>query len=161
MRCLCYQIFLILCLPGVCHSSVVSGAFVDERSGPVTPKVERSVQAASADDAEQFLKGLAGSQLIVSQLKTRLQRGVQVFDIEAKRNVDESAWLVHLNLSTSEFRDRSRTYEHEGYQLIIEQGLLTGPKRRWLGVWVQQPAAAVQLKIPEGDLPVSGSTGTV
>lgn len=153
---------LCLFLPHLLVASVCCAVTLpvgDEPSAPIAPTVERSLRAASADDTEKFLEGLAGSGLIVSQLKTRLQRGVQVFDIEAVKNVEESAWLVHINLSTADFREKSQSYERDGYELIIEQGLLSGPRRRWLGVWVQRSAKGSQLQLPPGDLPVSGSTG--
>jgi len=94
------------------------------------PTVERSVTAVPAAEAETFMQDLGRSGLIVSQLKTRLQRGVQVFDIKA------------------------------GYELIIEQGMLSGRQRRWLGVWVQRKAPPDRFKLPPGPLPVTGDLGT-
>jgi N-acyl-D-amino-acid deacylase len=123
------------------------------------PAVQRSLHAASAADTEKFLQELAASGLIVSQLQTRLQRGTQVFDIEAVKNTSESAWMVHINLSTADFKTKSTTYDRDGYQLVIQQGLYTGAKRRWLGVWVQQQQSPAQLQIPTGEIPVTGSLG--
>lgn len=115
--------------------------------------------AASAAEAEAFLQDLARSGLIVSRLTTRLQRGVQVFDIEAVKNSDEVAWVVHINLSAADFREKSRVYEGDGYELTGEQGILSGRQRRWLGVWVQRKSPTSQLRIPPGPLPVSGDLG--
>ena len=150
---------LLLYLSLCCCCCAVSASASDEVPLPTPPTTERSLQAASADETEKFLEDLAASGLIVSQLKTRLQRGNQVFDIEAVKNVDESAWLVHINLPSTDFREKCKSYERDGYQLIIEQGLLTGPKRRWLGVWVQRSVNTLQLQLPPGELPVAGSLG--
>lgn len=121
---------------------------------------KRSLSAAPAAEAEAFMQQLAPAGLIVSQLKTRLQRGVQVFDIEAADNTDSAPWLVHINLPASDFRDKKKQYQREGYELIIEQGMLSGRQRRWLGVWVQRKAPPSRLELPPGPLPVAGDLGT-
>ncbi len=120
---------------------------------------ERSLSAALAPQAEAFLQQLAPEGFIVSKLKTRLQRGVQVFDIEAVKNEGSAPWIVHINLPTADFREKQKRYEEDGYELTIEQGLLSGRQRRWLGVWVQQKSAINRLQLPEGPVPVSGELG--
>ncbi|MFM7055374.1 MAG: serine hydrolase domain-containing protein [Planctomycetota bacterium] len=125
----------------------------------VAAAAQKSLTSASAAQAEAFLQQLAPAGLIVSQLKTRLQRGVQVFDIQAVKNEDSAPWMVHINLSTADFRDKQKQYEKDAYELTIEQGLLSGRQRRWLGVWVQRKPATNRLQLPEGPLPVSGELG--
>ncbi|MGV2334941.1 MAG UNVERIFIED_CONTAM: hypothetical protein LVR18_12785 [Planctomycetaceae bacterium] len=119
--------------------------------------MERSVTAVPAGEAETFMQDLGRSGLIVSQLKTRLQRGVQVFDIKAVRNSDEAAWMVHINLSAAEFREKRELYEKDGYELTQEQGILSGRQRRWLGVWVQRKTLPARMQLPPGPPPVSGT----
>lgn len=123
------------------------------------PTVERSVTAVPAAEAETFMQDLGRSGLIVSQLKTRLQRGVQVFDIKAVRNSDEAAWMVHINLSAADFREKRELYEKDGYELTQEQGILSGRQRRWLGVWVQRKSLPARMQLPPGPPPVSGALG--
>jgi len=119
----------------------------------------RTLSAAPAAEAEAFMQQLAPAGLIVSRLSTRLQRGVQVFDIEAAQNVDSAPWMVHINLPTSDFRNKQKRYQQDGYELLIEQGILSGRQRRWLGVWVQRKTPPVRLQLPPGPIPVSGDRG--
>jgi len=121
--------------------------------------VERSVTAVPAAEAEAFMQELGRSGLMVSQLKTRLQRGVQVFDIEAVRNSDQAAWMVHINLSATDFREKQKLYEQDGYELTLEQGILSGRQRRWLGVWVQRKSSPARLQLPPGPPPAAGTLG--
>lgn len=119
----------------------------------------RSLSAAPAAQAEAFMQQLAPAGLIVTQLKTRLQRGVQVFDIEAAQNTNSAPWMVHINLPASDFRDKKKQYGQDGYELIIEQAILNGRQRRWLGVWVQRTTPPSRLELPPGPLPVTGELG--
>ena len=153
----CLLILPSLLLWTPCHPGTTAANPVQQDA---TPAPQRSLSAAPAAEAEAFMQQLAPAGLIVSQLKTRLQRGVQVFDIEAAENTDSAPWMVHINLPASDFRDRKKKYEQDGYELIIEQGVLSGRQRRWLGVWVQRKAPPDRLKLPPGPIPVAGDLGT-
>lgn len=137
--------------------SVCIAAIPARQDAAIAP--DRSLSAAPAAQAEAFMQQLAPAGLIVSQLKTRLQRGVQVFDIEAIENTDSAPWMVHINLPASDFRDKKKKYDQDGYELIIEQAILSGRQRRWLGVWVQRKTPSNRLELPPGPLPVAGDLG--
>ena len=137
--------------------SVCIGAIPARQDSALAPK--RSLSAAPAAQAEVFMQQLAPAGFIVSHLKTRLQRGVQVFDIEATENTESAPWMVHINLPASDFREKKKKYDEDGYELIIEQAILSGRQRRWLGVWVQRETPPSRLELPSGPLPVAGDLG--
>lgn len=152
----CLLILPSLLLCAFIHS-VCIGAIPAWQDAAIAPK--RSLSAAPAAQAEAFMQQLAPAGFIVSHLKTRLQRGVQVFDIEATENTESAPWMVHINLPASDFREKKKEYDEDGYELIIEQAILSGRQRRWLGVWVQRETPPSRLELPSGPLPVAGDLG--
>ena len=54
---------------------------------------------------------------IVSQLDMKIVRRVIRFDLTISPNVEESHWLIHLNLPKTTFDKKSRQYESFGFEV--------------------------------------------
>lgn len=71
-------------------------------------------------------------------------------------NVEESHWLIHLNLPKTTFEKKSRQYESFGFGSDNSDSVRLGRKRFFSGVWVHRPKTAQPLVLSDARLPVSG-----
>ena len=138
---------------------ISDGAARSDETSPAAAPVIVEHRGLTAEKLDEFLRALPGSGEIVQSLSSRLSRGQQVFDVRVTENTDESAWMVHVNLSKQEFEKKQAEYAADGFELICEQGQGTGRTRLYLGVWKQREHIAEDLRIPPGPLPIHGDLG--
>jgi len=157
-----YRSLLVIGLLTGMSGTVIALAAVQPPTSTADPAADpESLQLKSASPAEfgKFADSLAGRGLWISRLSTRVYRGVQVFDATAEPNTAELAWFVHANLTADEFAKKQKNYSADGFVLKASQILTMRPRKLHLGLWTQDSEAKVELQLPAGNLPESGTTG--
>ena len=151
----CVGLCCVLMSVGWATGFTVAGTLRADESIPA----KTELRGVTADRLREFLGEQPAAGRIVQKLSTRLSRGSQVFDVTVEENTSKSAWMVHINLSKTEFEEKDREYQQDGYEVLCQQMLNTGRQRLYLGVWIQGSDGERKLVIPAGELPSRGEQG--
>ena len=132
-----------------------------------------SLLTVAADAADETLerKGISATELaayvdqltsqgqIISDLRVRVVERKAVFDVIAKPNKNQLAWLIQVNISEQEFRDARKRYTEDGFKNTIHRVIPNGREKLHSSIWVQKTDNIVLLKMPAGSTPVTGELG--
>ena len=132
-----------------------------------------SLLTVAADAADETLerKGISATELaayvdqltsqgqIISDLRVRVVERKAVFDVTAKPNKNQLAWLIQVNISEQEFRDARKRYTEDGFKNTIHRVIPNGREKLHSSIWVQKTDNIGLLKMPAGSTPVTGELG--
>ena len=139
-----------------CLLSVLATAIV----GQGRSIAQETVRTGIPDDQiSAYVDELAQARKIITGLKVKVAAGKATFDVTAVDDPDQKPWVVEFNISDADFKSSSRKYEADGFAMTLHDVAVINRKRRHSAVWIQDPESAVQLTLPDGDLPESGQVG--
>lgn len=138
---------------------------------PLVPlAIADEAATASAAGEEQFTKlsaselgalvdSFAKSERIITTLKPNVRDGEIVYTGSSRPNTLKSPWIILVGMSREEFQRKDMELKGEGFVLELEEKISLSRKSYHCAVWILKQSPSTSLKIPEGELPVSGKLG--
>ena len=110
-------------------------------------------------DMKPLVESLISDRRIITDLTVRLVESQSLFDVTSKPNSEELPWLIQVNVSDREFKDVSKKYAADGFEMPIHRVVSIGRRKLHTAVWVQGVSRVEELILPAGEIPQTGELG--
>lgn len=120
---------------------------------------EEQFTKLSASELGALVDSFAKSERIITTLKPNVRDGEIVYTGSSRPNSLKSPWIILVGMSREEFQRKDMELKGEGFVLEFEEKISLSRKSYHCAVWILKQPPSTSLKIPEGELPVSGKLG--
>lgn len=120
---------------------------------------EEQFTRLSASELASLVDSFTTSERIVTTLTPNVRDGEIVYTGSSRPNTQKSPWIILVGMSREEFHRKETELKSEGFVLEIHEKISLSRKPYHCAVWILKQQPSTSLKIPEGELPVSGKLG--